>query len=504
MSDLKLLRERAFVGDLVVPNLQPHEMRECVANENLRSEYFEDPDCRAVFVALMQNPDDGYGALMRKVDAIFRGNPQKFKQCRDDASPANDNAAANNVKILAEGAREQTYGEGLKRLLDEYNAGNSDRATCTQKIVALEESTRPTIAKDDDEGRTPDELGPQVPEEENPDALFRSGFLRKGGGAFLVAETHKGKSVLSLQMAYAWAAGKDAFGIAPIRPLKIALFQTEDDEDEMRDFRDNLKRGFKEIHGWTDQDLKAANDNIRLFDTDGSVGEAFTDLLRRRLAGKNFDFAIINPLQGVFGGDLNNNECLKAFLRQQLDNVIKHEPTKCGVLFIHHTNKPPLDPRLKRIDAYIGAGGAEIANWMRAAFFLDDRGKDGFRLVATKRGKRLKWPLDAKLNQPARTIRHSPEESNLIFWLDGDQQPAIGTGKRPPKDTLEDKVKKFADELKANPRSQTDARMMARSMFGRSKGDDVYDNGMEHLDDLGLEVAPTGNGTSKVIRAKTR
>ena len=57
------------------------------------------------------------------------------------------------------------------------------------------------------------------PEKENPAALFRRGWLRKGGGAFVVAPSGVGKSVFTIQAAICWALGKPAFGVEPVRPL---------------------------------------------------------------------------------------------------------------------------------------------------------------------------------------------------------------------------------------------------------------------------------------------
>ncbi len=36
-----------------------------------------------------------------------------------------------------------------------------------------------------------------------------------------------------MQMALSWACGKPWLGIVPVRPLKIGIFQTEDDNETM-------------------------------------------------------------------------------------------------------------------------------------------------------------------------------------------------------------------------------------------------------------------------------
>lgn len=484
-------REMTFIADLAFATLTPQEMRQCVEEEGMKREYLKNPDAIAVFDAMMAAQGEDDTACYGRIIDVFNGRTDWLNRVCSKCHSGIGAYAKVNVRVLAETARKQIAQEGVGWLFAEYNSGKLDLGDLSRRIAELNEKIRHSRT-DDDQGKTPDELGSQRPDDENPDALLR-GWLYKSEGAFLIAETGKGKSVLSLQMAYCWARGVPAFGIEPMKPLKIAVFQTEDNDDEMRLFRDNLKRGFREIHGWTEQDLKAANDNIRLFSTEGLVGERFTDLMRRKLAGKNFDLVILNPLQGVFGGDVNKNDEITDFLRTKIDGVIKAEPTKCGILIVHHTNKPPLDYRLKRTDAYSGAGGAEFPNWMRASLVLDeqkDKQKETgiFHLVAAKRGKRLNWP-----GGNMKTIRHAPKESNLIFWLE-DDSVAAGTGETKSKEQrLEEDKRLFVEELKREPITRTAARNQARSKFGRKRGDAIYEEIMEHLCDNGLTEVVEGN-----------
>ena len=66
---------------------------------------------------------------------------------------------------------------------------------------------------------------------------------------------------VAFQMAYAWARGLAAFGIEPIEPLNTAIVQSEDDDDEQRMFRDSMMRGYREFHGWTDDDFEEVDKN---------------------------------------------------------------------------------------------------------------------------------------------------------------------------------------------------------------------------------------------------
>ena len=112
------------------------------------------------------------------------------------------------------------------------------------------------------------DLPDPVPEIENPAALFRNGWLRKGGGAFLVSTSGSGKSVFAIQAALLWSIGKVAFGIEPVRPLRVAIIQAEDDNEEMADFRNQITDGLIEA-GVDREAIRAAWGNIRLADATG-------------------------------------------------------------------------------------------------------------------------------------------------------------------------------------------------------------------------------------------
>lgn len=261
------------------------------------------------------------------------------------------------------------------------------------------------------------------PEEENPAALFRNGYLRKGGAMMLVATSGVGKSVFSIQACLHWAAGLEAFGIEPVRPLRIAIFQTEDDPEELYDFRENIITGMVAAGVSHKEKATEAAENVIIVDCVGAVGDEFTARLDHFLTqNADIDLVVVNPLQGVFGGDLSKNSELSAFLRAGIDPVIK--PARAGMLVIHHTNKPPSSKDRNgwgsdAFAAYVGAGGAELTNWVRAALSLMpcDHAPGVFRLTAAKRGQKLAWRDDADLPVLHRFIAHS---DGHIYWRDAD------------------------------------------------------------------------------------
>ena len=283
-------------------------------------------------------------------------------------------------------------------------------------------------------GQLPD----PVPEEKNPAALFRRGWLRKGGGAFLIAPSGVGKSVWTIQAAISWALGKPFFGLEPVRPLKIVVIQAEDDREEVAFFRNEVSKGLVEEFGFDEWDVRVAlgtedpaSARVFFYQAVGLLGEAFVNELGAILdSNPDVDLVIVNPFQSYFGGDCSRNSELSGFLRGSLDREIK-DPSDTGkdraaVFFAHHTNKPPNDKDLRdqwgndQFAAYIGAGGAEIVNWARAILSLMPSGVPGvFRLIAGKRGQRTGWidqdgkPVFQKL------LKHA--DNGGVFWRQASQ-----------------------------------------------------------------------------------
>ena len=294
-----------------------------------------------------------------------------------------------------------------------------------------------------------------IPEDQNPAALFRNGWLRKGGGAFLIAPSGVGKSVLTVQAAICWALGKPFFGICPVRPLKIVVIQAEDDREEVAEFRNSVRHGLTTDFGFDDYDIRIAlgmedpaTARVFFYKAVGKVGDAFVEELDTLLEMEpDVDLVIVNPFQSYFGGDCGRNSELSRFFRTQLDPVIKDADDlgrdRAGIMFIHHTNKPPNDKDLRAewgnddFAQYIGAGGAEIVNWARVILSLMPSGVPGvFRYICGKRWQRLDWVgLDGKPCKQ-KLIRHA--EHGCIYWRDATEDDAKA---------VEDAMKKPAKSL---------------------------------------------------------
>ena len=339
------------------------------------------------------------------------------------------------------------------------------------------------------------DLTTPLPEKDNPAALFRNGWLRKGGGAFLVSTSGTGKSVWTVQAALLWAQGLPAFGIVPVRPLKIGIVQAEDDDEEMVNFRNNITDGLVEQAGLDRDQVEAARTNVLLFDAVRKFGGTFIEYVGKILEEHpELDLLIINPLQSFFGGDISRNAELSGFLRGGLDRFIK--PNKVGVLFIHHTNKPPNAKErtgwgADAFASYIGAGGAEIVNWARAVLALMPCENDSglFRLTAAKRGQRLGWKDAAGVRTDVRFIAHS---KNRIFWRDATPEEAATAqasagGKKTPPDPQAD-AERIAEKLRERAQPLTDARSLAEQLFHRTRGRKAFELLKAKPEALGLSL----------------
>ena len=232
-----------------------------------------------------------------------------------------------------------------------------------------------------------------------------------------------GKSVAATDFCDAFALGRDWFGITPIRPLRIAVYQAEDDKTEVADFRNDARRGFFEApHSWTAEDIAKAERNIVYHDVTGLAGESFIKYVKYAQNRDKADLLLFNPLQSFAGCDISNNAELSNFLRVRLNPILANPSAPCGCFIVHHTNKTPQNANDRKgwldtnSSAYAGAGGAEIVNWARAILVLRPHKAVGYYdLIAAKRGKRLGWKDTDGNATLVRTIAHS---RGIMFWRD--------------------------------------------------------------------------------------
>ena len=495
--------QMAVVADLL-SGRDVEGMLRCVKDNCLRPEHFTDPESRAAFEAILKCGPKSEAILSEAVAAAT--SPKFLADVSAYVTDPQRNDFQVNVKHVAQLGRKSEK----VRLLDEWRkkmeAASPEKSdeVFSEGMSEIRRAMREQENSDNGgkRARRLDELPVLSEEEKEARQLLGNGWLRKGQAAMVVSVSGAGKSVLSMQLAYAWARGRPVFSIPPARPLKIGIYQTEDDLEDLQFFRTSMREGAKRYWNWTDADIAAAERNITLFDKCVERNAEFVERMRDDLedeieeTGKPFDLIIVNPLHAFAGVNVSDNTEMSKFLRGSddgIDSVIKDGRIGCGLLAIHHTGKPPQQGNGRpafgsdQFAQYLGFGASELPNYMRAMLILNPQKANAetesreFALVAAKRESRLDWKVDPKLNSalPAKLIRHAPKDSGIAFWLEGEAKG--GEAKSARRLTLDECIAQLVERFKASESlTLTEASKVARKCFGKL-GTDAYNAIKEEL-----------------------
>jgi hypothetical protein len=136
------------------------------------------------------------------------------------------------------------------------------------------------------------------------------------------------------------------------------------------------------------------------------------------------DMLWIDPVFSYLGGNASSQEDVSPFLRNQINPLVRE--FDCGVVLVHHTNKPPSGKEKSSWAgadlAYVGSGSSEFANWSRGVLAMRSIGAhDVYELRAAKRGSRLGWTNDAGERCFEKLIAHS-RETGAICWREVDSK----------------------------------------------------------------------------------
>jgi len=168
------------------------------------------------------------------------------------------------------------------------------------------------------------------------------GLLLRGSLSVLVAPPGSGKSLLTLQMAIAVAAGVSWGGFAPRSRQKVLIINAEDDLDEMQR---RLVVAAKEmcvpqddLVGWLD--LVEAPESIVIAKIDGRskavVRKPLVDDLIKTIVDGGYGLVVADPFAETFEGDENSNSEVK------WAGVLWREVARkgsCALWLVHHTKK---------------------------------------------------------------------------------------------------------------------------------------------------------------------
>ena len=272
----------------------------------------------------------------------------------------------------------------------------------------------------------------------DPNELLKHRFLCRSCGLLLVGPTGIGKSSLAMQAMILWAIGRRLFGIEPVKPLKSLLIQAENDEGDLAEMRDGVISGLK----LTEDEGKRAMENIIVVREDSRTGLGFfVGTVRPLLEKHQPDLLWIDPALAYLGGEVGSQKEVGGFLRNMLNPLVRE--FNCGVVVVHHTNKPPVGVEKRDWNAgdhaYLGSGSAEWGNWARAVIALRSLGSHSvFELRAGKRGARLGWvEPDGETKSYAKVIAHA-NEPGVICWREADESEVPQTGRAKKVPTKED------------------------------------------------------------------
>jgi hypothetical protein len=228
-------------------------------------------------------------------------------------------------------------------------------------------------------------------------------YICRGYGAWLIGPSGIGKSSLTLQAAFSWALGKSIFGITPVRPLRVLIVQSENDDGDLAEGAQGVlpHLGVDEFNG-----IEQLNDRVQIITEITRTGLSFCGWLQGRIEAHRAEIVFVDPLLSFAGIDIARQEQCTRFLRQDLNPIL--QSTGAAIIGIHHTGKPRQDakPRAAQTEldaAYSGLGSSELVNWARAIAVLIPRG-DVFELKFPKRGRRA-------------GATHPSGEPTLNVWL---------------------------------------------------------------------------------------
>ena len=496
--------EFSVIGGFLAGLYDVAKLREIAARCHLLGDAFTDNAARRAFELVMAEGASGDAETLARAVAAAVGTESAERMIAGAATTLVDAEA--NMRQLADRSlrarAEDIFRGEWTKYGSKTGAGFILDAIC-EKLRSLQLSS---AADSDIEAVPLTDFSFDGPEEKRPNALFPNGWFRKGQAMFLTSLSGSGKSVITIQLCYGWALGREVLGMKPFRPLTIGIIRPEDDDEDIVDFRDSMRRGFRQVCGWSEADIVEAEKRVLLMNPKGIRREEFIAYLRRVQRKYHFDLVVINPLQSVAGIDLSKNDELSDFFYGQIDPIIKDDELKCGLLIVHHTNKPPSDADKRNFGKgafaqYVGAGGQAINAWMRGMLLLMPTIEPGvYELSAVKRGNRLGWTNPPGKNYlfPTKLIRQSPKEDHMLFWhemgvVPESLQSRNAKQKRDPSIDAQELVEKIDV-----PKTAGELRQMAHETFGKYYGDKVQSELVHNYAKYGLVMHKGANNNVQI------
>lgn len=400
------------------------------ARHELEPRHFCEPAHRALWQAILATHQEGLPAdelslltfLQANGGADTVGGIAGINAVSGSLHGPTPNVARWQAQVL-DGHRLRLIRESLERM-----ASKADSDVATPEEIGREAAALADLATPRKKGDT----GPQrfdfrdlaaFDRKADPDCLFGMRYLGRGQSCMFIAGTGVGKSSFINGAVSHWAIGRDYFGFKPkTGPLRSLVVQSENClGDTAEAFQDALSGMGVALSSQLASDI---GDRVAFYRESVRTGEAFGRVLRQLILDHKADIAVIDPMLGFSGCDVSKNDELSHWLRGILQPIMLE--TGVCLFTIHHTNKPrpASESALVNFDnlAYLGSGGAELANWHRSTIaLLKDPTPEGedekphYTLVAAKRGGRAGLKND--LGEFTRTVklRHA-REPGVVRW----------------------------------------------------------------------------------------
>lgn len=238
-------------------------------------------------------------------------------------------------------------------------------------------------------------------------------YLDQGCGMFFIGQSGIGKSTVLIQQGCCWALGRPFFGILPVRPLRVLVIQSENDQGDCAEAIQGIMDSMK----ISPSDFDELNTRFKIIRCRGRTGPTFCKWLQDKSFEFNADLVYVDPLLRFAGIDVSRQDQCTRFLNEQLDPVLAE--TKIVLIAAHHTGKPKSAKETAGWTiydyAYFGIGSSELVNWARSIAILRVlNGDEGtFDLLLAKRGPRA-WASHP--NGDFSSTLYLKHSSKGIFW----------------------------------------------------------------------------------------
>src|SRR5262249_47191410 len=134
--------------------------------------------------------------------------------------------------------------------------------------------------------------------------------------------------------------------------------------------------------------IRQVQKNLIVRKVSSHTGAQFCQLLRRVIDRDQPDLVWLDPALAYLGDDISKQAVCSQFFRNGLNPIA--EATGVVWMILHHTGKPPKDPKSKSgwtagDYSYEGIGSSDLTNWARAIMVLHRFDENLFELKFPKR-----------------------------------------------------------------------------------------------------------------------